>query len=377
MTSDRIRRLPAYPFAEIEKKISERKNKGKDVISFAIGDPDLEVPEFIVNEASRAMKERAGQSYPSSEGELFFREAVSEWYRKRFKVSLDPEREVIALIGSKEGIANISRAFIDRGDRVLVPDPGYPVYSQGATILCDGIVQPFLLREENGFLPDTESIEGKAKMMFFSYPNNPTGAVAKIEDFREIADFCDDRGILACHDNAYSEITFDGFEAPSFLQCSMNGVEFHSLSKTFNMTGFRIGFCAGNEEIIKALKMVKSQIDSGPSIFVQRAAAKALDAYSSSERPECVMNNVRTYEKRRDLLYKGLSGIGIDCKLPKGTFYLWVKAKDGSKFAEELLEKDVAVTPGAGFGNEGEQYVRFALTQPENRISDALRRLGA
>jgi LL-diaminopimelate aminotransferase len=209
--------------------------------------------------------------------------------------------------------------------------------------------------------------------MFFSYPNNPTGAVATSEDMKTIADFCDDNNIIACHDNAYSEITFDGFKAPSFLQCSMNGVEFHSLSKTFNMTGFRIGFCVGNEEVIKALKMVKSQIDSGPSIFVQRAAAKALASYSSSERPECVMRTVREYEKRRNLLHDGLLSKGIECTLPKGTFYLWVKGE----LAEKLLEKDIVVTPGESFGSCGKVYVRFALTQPLDRIEEALRRLGS
>ncbi len=371
MIAERLRNLPRYPFAELEREIARKKREGKDVISFAIGDPDMRVPFFVVEEACKTMHEREGQRYSSSDGEAFFREAVAEWYRKRFGVTLDAEREVIALLGSKEGIANIARAYIEKGDEILVPDPGYPVYSQGAALLCDGKPVAFNLSEE--FLPEIESIEVKdrTKLMFFSYPNNPTGAVATREDMKTIADFCDDNSIIACHDNAYSEITFDGFKAPSFLQCSMNGVEFHSLSKTFNMTGFRIGFCVGNEEVIKALKKVKSQIDSGPPIFVQRAAAKALASYSSSERPECVMNSVREYEKRRDLLHDGLLSRGIECSLPEGTFYLWVKGMP----AEKLLEKDIVVTPGESFGSRGKGYVRFALTQPLDRIEEALRRL--
>ena len=282
--ADRIKRLPPYLFAELEKLTREKKLCGIDLISLSIGDPDLPPPLFIID----SLKEEAGDpknhNYSFSQGEPDFREEVTAWCKKRFNVDLHQD-QVVALLGSKEGIANIARAFINPGDRVLVPDPAYPVYAQGSTILCDGITMPMPLLEENGFKPDFDSIKtDKAKMMFLNYPNNPTAATVDKKFLKEAVDFAKDNNLILCYDNAYSEVTYDGYRAPSILEvdCGTDvAIEFHSLSKTFNMTGDRIGFAVGNKQLVAGLTKVKTQIDSGPPVYTQKVAVKALSSYKS------------------------------------------------------------------------------------------------
>ncbi|MEM3399529.1 MAG: aminotransferase class I/II-fold pyridoxal phosphate-dependent enzyme [Candidatus Micrarchaeia archaeon] len=375
--SERLKKLPPYLFADIEKKIAEKKKAGVDIISLGIGDPDIPTPEPIRKKLSEEAFAPNTHNYSLSQGEEEFREAVAEWYKKRFGVSLDPKKEVIALIGSKEGLANIARAFVNPKDVVLVPDPAYPVYAQGATTLCDGVPVKFPLLEENDFLPVLDSLDAKnAKMMYLNYPNNPTGAVATREFLKEAVHFAEEKGIILCYDNAYSEFTFDDYIAPSALEFGMDCIEFHSCSKTFSMTGDRIGFAVGNADIVEGLRKVKTQIDSGPSVYVQRAAIAALNSYKGKERPPFVNEIMLEYERRRDVFVRGLNKIGLKCKKPKATFYIWLRVRGSSvDFVNKLLDVGVVATPGIGFGEYGEGFVRFALTQPIERIKEALERM--
>ncbi len=378
-SAERVKRLPPYLFAEIEKLIKEKKAQGVDLISLSIGDPDLPPPPFIIESLKEEVANLKNHNYSFSQGEPTFRQAVADWYKKRFHVDLAQD-QVVALLGSKEGIANIARAFVNPGDHVLVPDPSYPVYANGSTILNDAVPVSMPLLEENGFKPDLESLNtGKAKMMFLNYPNNPTSAAVDKAFLREAVEFAHDTNIILCYDNAYSEITFDGYKAPSILEVdgAMDiAVEFHSCSKTFNMTGDRIAFAVGNKQLIGGLTKVKSQIDSGPPVYIQNVAAKALESYVSDEPPDFLKANNEVYAERRDLLVSSLCSLGLKCDKPKATFYLWLNCKANSMdFASRLLDVGVVVTPGVGFGEHGENYVRIALTQPKERILEACRRL--
>ena len=377
--ADRIKRLPPYLFAELEKLTREKKRCGIDLISLSIGDPDLPPPPFIIE----SLKEEAGNiknhNYSFSQGEPDFREAVKAWCKKRFNVDLQQE-QVVALLGSKEGIANVARAFINPGDRVLVPDPAYPVYAQGSTILCDGVTVPMPLLEENGFKPDFDAIDtDKAKMMFLNYPNNPTAATVDKKFLKAAVDFAKDNNLMLCYDNAYSEVTYDGYHAPSVLEVdgAMDvAIEFHSLSKTFNMTGDRIGFAVGNKRLVEGLTKVKTQIDSGPPVYTQKVAVKALASYTNSVAPEFLKQNNQTLQERRDLLVNTLRKLGYEVEKPKATFYVWVNCKcDSMKFVAKLLDVGVAVTPGDGFGKYGEGYARITFTQPKERIVEACNRI--
>ena len=377
--ADRIKRLPPYLFAELEKLTREKKICGIDLISLSIGDPDLPPPQFIIE----SLKEEAGDlknhNYSFSQGEPDFREAVTAWCKKRFNVDLNQD-QVVALLGSKEGIANIARAFINPGDRVLVPDPAYPVYAQGSTILCDGITVPMPLLEENGFKPDFDAVKtDKAKMMFLNYPNNPTAATVDKKFLKEAVDFAKDNNLMLCYDNAYSEVTYDGYRAPSILEIdgAMDvAIEFHSLSKTFNMTGDRIGFAVGNKQLVTGLTKVKTQIDSGPPVYTQKVAVKALSSYRSREPPDFLKQNNQTLQERRDLLVNTLCKLGYEVEKPKATFYVWVNCKcDSMKFVAKLLDVGVAVTPGDGFGKYGEGYARITFTQPKELIVEACNRI--
>ena len=377
--ADRIKRLPPYLFAELEKLTREKKLCGIDLISLSIGDPDLPPPLFIID----SLKEEAGDpknhNYSFSQGEPDFREEVTAWCKKRFNVDLHQD-QVVALLGSKEGIANIARAFINPGDRVLVPDPAYPVYAQGSTILCDGITMPMPLLEENGFKPDFDSIKtDKAKMMFLNYPNNPTAATVDKKFLKEAVDFAKDNNLMLCYDNAYSEVTYDGYRAPSILEVDGGtdvAIEFHSLSKTFNMTGDRIGFAVGNKQLVAGLTKVKTQIDSGPPVYTQKVAAKALSSYKSREAPDFLKQNNQILQERRDLLVNTLCELGYEVEKPKATFYVWVNCKcDSMKFVAKLLDVGVAVTPGDGFGKYGEGYARITFTQPKEQIVEACNRI--
>jgi len=377
--ADRVKRLPPYLFAEMEKQIKEKRAQGIDLISLSIGDPDLPPPPVVIEAFKEEVANLKNHNYSFSQGETEFRQAVSEWYKKRFRVDIDQD-QVVALLGSKEGIANIGRAFVNPSDRVLVPDPAYPVYANGSTILCDGKVVPIPLLESNNFKPNFEEIKTNgAKMMYLNYPNNPTSATVDKQFLKEAVDFALDNNIILCYDNAYSEISYDGYRAPSILEVdgAMDvAVEFGSLSKTFNMTGDRIAFAVGNKQLVSGLTKIKSQIDSGPPVYTQKVAAKALSTYNSEDPPEFLKKNNQILAERRDLLVKGLKEFGVSCEKPKATFYVWVNCKgDSMKFASKLLDVGVAVTPGVGFGNYGEGYVRITFTQPKERIAEAIKRI--
>lgn len=376
--AQRIKALPRYLFAELDRKKQALRQRGVDLIDLSVGDPDLPTPEAIVERMALEIRDPRNHRYPDYEGLLEFREAAAAWYKRRFGVSLDPGREVMALIGSKEGIAHIPLAFVDPGDYVLCPDPGYPVY-RASTVLVGGTPYPVPLREERGFLPDLEDIPSdvarRAKLFFLNYPNNPTGAVATREFFREVVVFAREYGIVVCHDAAYSELYF-GTPPESFLSVEGAkdvGVEFHSLSKTFRMTGWRIGFVVGNAEVLAGLGRVKTNVDSGVFNAVQRTAIWALQW--DGEELEVWRQELK---KRRDLMVQGLRELGYRVHPPQATFYLWLRVPEGhtsASFAEKLLEAGVVVTPGAGFGQYGEGYVRMALTVPEDRLREALKRL--
>jgi len=378
--AERVKRLPPYIFAELERIINEKKKRGIDLISLSIGDPDIPPPPFVLEALKEESANPKNHNYSFSQGEPDFRRAVANWYEDRFGVELDPRNEVIGLIGSKEGIANVARAFVNPGERVLVPDPAYPVYANGATILCDGVPIIMPLLEENDFRPDLDSVDAKdAKMMFLNYPNNPTGSVVDVGTLKTIVEFARENNTVVCYDNAYSEITFDGYRAPSILEVDGGkdvAMEFHSCSKTFSMTGDRIGFAVGNSQLIDGFLKVKAQIDSGPPLYVQKAAIKALESYVDSEPPEYVRNAAQTYAERRDELVNGLRALGLKCVKPLATFYVWMKCGGNSMdFASRLLEAGVVTTPGVGFGEHGEGYIRFSVTQPKEKIREACERI--
>ena len=379
--AERIKKLPPYLFAEIEKLIHEKRNQGLDLISLSIGDPDLPPPKVVIDSFRKEATDVKNHNYSLSQGEPFFREAVSAWCKNRFNIDIS-EDEVIGLLGSKEGLVNIARAFVNSGDRVLVPDPGYPVYSNSSAILNDGIPIPIPLLEENRFLPDLEKIDPeKVKMMFLNYPNNPTSATIDKSFLSQIVDFARENNIILCYDNAYSEICFGGYKAPSIFE--VDGakdvvVEFHSFSKTFNMTGDRIAFAIGNKHLLNGLAKIKSQIDSGPPVYLQKVAVKALKSYKNGKPPEFLKRNNSIYSKRQGILVDQLNSMGFICEKPKATFYVWLNCRCNSiKFANKLLEVGVAVTPGIGFGRYGENYVRFSLTQPTEKIKEACNRMRA
>ena len=377
--ADRIKKLPPYLFAEIEKQIKQKKAAGVDLISLSIGDPDLPPPKFITNALMEEAANPKNHNYSFSQGEPDFRLAVTEWYKKRFHVDLVQD-QVVALLGSKEGLANVARAFINPGDRVLVPDPAYPVYANGSTILCDGVPVAMPLIEAGNFQPDFHDLKPQnAKMMFLNYPNNPTAATVNKKFLVEAVEFAKNNNIILCYDNAYSEITFDGYRAPSILEIdgAMDvAIEFHSLSKTFNMTGDRIGFAVGNRQLVSGLTKVKSQIDSGPPAYTQKVAVKALETYKNAEPPQFLRKNNKILEERRDLLADTLCDIGLQCEKPKATFYIWIDCNgDSMEFASKLLNVGVAVTPGIGFGKYGEGYARITFTQPKERIAEACERI--
>ncbi len=378
--SDRLERLPPYLFAEIDAMKRRKLEEGVKIIDLGVGDPDLPTPQHVVDAMKRAVEKVERQKYPSYEGMLEFRESVAEFYKRRKGVDLDPSKEVIALIGSKEGIAHLPLAFVNDGDVVLVPDPGYPVY-HSATLLADGVPYHVPLKEERGFLPDFESIPEdvakKAKILFLNYPNNPTTAVVDKEFVKAAVDFCIDNRIILAHDAAYSEITFDGYRAPSFLEYDAAfevTIEFNSLSKTYNMTGWRIGFACGSSEVLSGLLKVKTNVDSGVFEAVQEAAIAALRGSD-----DVIEDNCRIYAERRDVMIKGLRDAGFEVDTPKGTFYVWCRVGGSSvEFVKLLLDRaGVLATPGVGFGEHGEGYVRFALTRSVEVIEEAVNRISS
>ncbi|HJU10604.1 MAG TPA: LL-diaminopimelate aminotransferase [Candidatus Binataceae bacterium] len=380
--ASRLSLLPPYLFAELDRLKREVQQKGVDVISLGIGDPDLPTPPNIVAACKAAAEVEANHRYPDYQGLDRFRAAAADWYKSRFGVILGPSTEVCALIGSKEGIANFPVATVDPGDIVLIPDPGYPVYFSGC-VFNGG--EPFFmpLRKENSFLPDLaaipEEIARRAKLMWLNYPNNPTAATADRAFFRRVVKFCLDNNIILAHDIAYSEIAFDGYQAPSVLEiegareCT---IEFHSLSKTYSMTGWRVGFAVGNAKLVGALGTVKTNVDSGVFQAVQEAAITGLTGSDEYLRQYCTI-----YQQRRDLMVEALRSIGLQCEVPRATFYIWAAVPKGytsASFTERLLkETGVVITPGSGFGKSGEGYVRFSLTVPSQRLREAVDRIKA
>lgn len=372
--------LPPYLFAEIDRKRAEIEATGVDVVSLGIGDPDLPTPSFIVDAMAEAIRDPANHRYPDYEGSPEYRSACARWMRSRFGVEADPDTEVLALIGSKEGIAHLHTAFVDPGDYVLVPAIGYPVYRGGAVLQsAHSYFMP--MNEENGFLADfshvPEEVLERAKIMFIGYPNNPTGAIATPEYFDKAIAFCRTHDILLAHDNAYSEIGFDGYRAPSILErphAKETCVEFFSMSKMYNMTGWRIGFAVGNAAAIRALGTVKNNLDSGQFNAIQQAAIAALDSDQS-----CVEDMRAVYTQRRNLIVEALHSIGIACESPRASIYVWAQVPDGytsESFATKMLQKaHVVVTPGSAYGPDGEGYIRISLTTPDDKIVEAIRRM--
>jgi LL-diaminopimelate aminotransferase len=378
----RLNRLPPYLFVEINQKIAELRARGEDVISFAIGDPDLPTPSRIIEYMCRAAHDPANHRYPETAGLPELRQAIAEWYGRRFGVTLDPDKEVLPLIGSKEGIGHMALCFIEPGDLALVPDPGYPPFSMG-TILAGGEPHFVPLKEENGFLPDFQAIPNKvankAKLMWLNYPNNPTGAIADLDFFERAVYFARKHDLAICHDAPYTEVAFDGYRPPSFMQTAgarKIGVEFHSLSKTFNMTGWRIGMVVGNAGMVEALFQVKSNLDSGIPQAIQHAA---IDALRGSQEHIAEYNAI--FQRRRDKLMKVLDEIGLEFRMPKATFYVWAKVPQGytsMDFTKKLLdEAGIAVTPGSGYGKEGEGYIRLSLTISDDRLEQGIDRLSS
>ncbi|MDQ7843602.1 MAG: LL-diaminopimelate aminotransferase [Armatimonadota bacterium] len=376
----RLEQIGAYLFADLDRRQAELQAKGVDVINLSVGDPDLPPPPHIIDALLEGATDARSHRYPPYAGTLEYRTAVADWYRRRFNVALDPATEVLALIGSKEGLAHLPWALLNPGDVALVPDPGYPVY-RSATIMAEGIPYTMPLRADRGFLPDLDAVPAevlrRAKLMFLNYPNNPTAATATHDFFREAVAFARRHGLLLAHDNSYSEIAYDGYRPPSILEADGAkevAVEFHSLSKTYCMTGWRIGFVVGNAEAVGLLGKIKTNIDSGVFRAVQHAAIAALTGP-----PEPVQDRLRVYQGRRDRVMAAMRHLGWAVPELKATFYLWIPVPgggSGAAFAAQVLERTgVLLTPGAGYGREGEGYVRLSITVPDGRLDEALDRL--
>lgn len=376
----RMRTIPPYLFAELDRKQAALRAKGVDVISLGIGDPDLPTPPHVIEALAEAARNPATHTYPPYEGTKALRQAVAAWYGRRFGVSLDPEREVLILIGSKEGLAHVPWVFLNPGDVALVSDPGYPVYAVAAR-MADAEPFPVPLDEARGWLPDLSAIPEDtarwAKVLFLNYPNNPTAATADLDFFRDVVAFARRHSVLVVHDNTYSEIAYDGYRPPSFLEApgaKEVGLEFHSLSKTYCMTGWRLGFVVGNGDAVQALATLKTNIDSGQFTAIQAAGVAALNGPQ-----DVVRERVAVWESRRNMAVAGLRAAGLDAPMPRATFYLWVPVPSGFDsvtFAAHLLERaGVVVAPGLGYGARGSQHVRLSLTAPDERVREAIERI--
>jgi len=379
-TARNLDNLPPYLFARIDAKRDAMRAAGIEVISLGIGDPDMPTPTHIVDAMAEAIRNPANHRYPDYAGSPAYREAAARWMDTRFGVAIDPDTEVLALIGSKEGVAHIHTAFVNPGDYVLAPSIGYPVYSGGATLMhANTCFMP--MNSANHWLADFSSIPpevlAKTRIMFLGYPNNPTGAIAPLEYFDEAIAFCREHQILLVHDNAYCEIGIDGYRPPALLErpgAKDVAIELFSLSKSYNMTGWRIGFAVGNASAVKALGTVKNNLDSGQFTAIQDAAIAALDGPQ-----DCIAEMCALYQRRRDLVVEALRAIGVRCEEPKATIYIWAEVPAGytsEEFATRLLEEaHVIVTPGSGYGPDGEGYIRLSLTLPDEQLLEAVQRI--
>jgi LL-diaminopimelate aminotransferase len=378
--SERLSKLAPYPFVEISRIIAEKRAAGVDVVTFGIGDPDIPTPPPIIDRLLTASQHPPNHRYPETDGLPELRRAIAHWYQQRFNVTLDPDKEVLPLIGAKEGIGHAAFCFLDPGDIALVPDPAYPVYGVGTMFAgAESHVMP--LYERNGWLPELDAIPADvaraAKVMWLNYPNNPTSAVATEEDFTAAIAFCRENDIALLHDAAYSEVGYDGYTASSFMQVDGSaevGMEFHSLSKTYNMTGWRIGMAVGNTDMIRALFQIKANLDSGIPQAVQEMAMEALTGPQ-----DCVEDNVAIYQRRRDRVITALGNLGLRAPVPRASLYVWAAVPEGytsAEFAARLLDEiDIVVTPGSSYGQYGEGYIRLSLTTLDDRVEEGCRRL--
>jgi LL-diaminopimelate aminotransferase len=378
--SSRLGKLKPYPFVEISRIIARKRAAGADVVTFGIGDPDLPTPQPIIDRLLKASQDPPNHRYPETDGLPEMRRAIAHWYDQRFGVKLDPDTEVLPLIGAKEGIGHVAFCFLDPGDLALVPDPAYPVYGVGTMFAgAESHIMP--LYEDNGWLPELDAIPADvadtARVMWLNYPNNPTSAVASTEDFASAIAFCQEHDIALLHDAAYSEIGYDGYRAASILQLEGAkdiGIEFHSLSKTYNMTGWRIGMAVGNAEMIKALFQVKANLDSGIPQAIQEMAMEALTGPQ-----DCIDDNIAIYQWRRDRVISALTRMGLEVAVPKSSLYIWPRVPEGftsAEFAARLLEEiDIVVTPGSSYGKHGEGYIRLSLTTPDEQVEKGCQRL--
>ena len=371
--ADRLNKLPPYLFAELERKVEERKRNGLLTIDLGVGDPDLQPPKFFVDSLKRHLDEPEVHLYPTSQGDRSVREAIARFFVGRYGVELDPQREIAVVIGSKEGLSNLTRAFVNPGDVVAVPSPCYPVYWGAGTILNGGIVRNLFLIPEREMLPNLNEAQG-ARLIFLNYPNNPTGAEAPESFFREVAAFAENNPeTVVVHDAAYAEMTFGGTKSPSLLQFTRKAIEFHSMSKTLNATGYRIGYAVGHPELITGLVRIKAQLDSGAPLFIQRAMADALSKFQGITPPKEIQKAQEIYGKRRVLFEDGLEALGYRVHRSKATFYVWFQVpEDETVFVERALDLGVVLTPGRGFGEGGIGWVRATMTQPEEQLQQAL-----
>ena len=375
--SQRLQKLPPYLFVRIEQLTEEKRRQGVDIIDLGIGDPDLPTPEPIVKSLQESVAKTERQDYSSSQGERTLRVAIAEWYKIRFGVDVDPDTEVCVTLGSKEAIFNIAQAFVNPGDTIIAPSPGYPVYSGASTLFNEAKCVSVPLTEKKNWLLDVDECPAGAKMLYANYPNNPTGATCDVAYLKKVQDWCRDHDTIFCYDNAYSEMCFDDYLAPSALEAGKDCIEFGSFSKTFSMTGFRLGYAVGNKDLIAGLKKCKGQIDSGAPKFVQDAGITGLQMYTEERKlPEILRKNMDIFGERRSTLVNGLKEMGFDVKMPKATFYVWFNAgMKSTEFTEKALEAGVVCTPGTGFGASAEGDVRMAVTRSVERIQEAVDRL--
>ncbi|HKG43180.1 MAG TPA: LL-diaminopimelate aminotransferase [Gaiellaceae bacterium] len=378
--AQRLEAVPPYLFAELERKIAEKRRAGVDVISLGIGDPDLPTPQQVVDALAAGARDPRTHQYPTNHGSEEFREAAASFYRDRFGVELDPACEIVPALGGKEAVGHIALALLDPGDVCLSPDPGYPPYTSGP-VFAGAEVRYLPLEEANGFLPDLDAIApetlARANLLFLDYPNNPTGAVVEPGYFERVVAFAQANELVVVHDNAYSELCYDGYRAPSFLEtrgATEVGVEIFSLSKGWNMTGWRSGFVAGNADVVERYRQLKTNLDSGMFEAVQRATIVAL-----TEAREFPREMSTVYERRRDVVAESLAAIGLEVDPPRATPYFWVRVPAGhtsESFAELVLqEAGVVVSPGPAYGPSGEGFFRLSLTVPDERLEEAVRRI--